>query len=139
MKTNSATTPRDVRVARVVHVHDAVPGAAYIGGAVRRSHLTSSPFGNPFPAADFGRSQAIERYYQYIRQRLAVDPALVESFIALRGRPLSCWCRRDGEPRHPENLCHGDVLVDLLERCSDAELRAWAAAPAASRPNGWGI
>lgn len=108
---------------RVVHVRDQVKGAVYVG---RRQHwlgLAQSPFANPFPiATGQPRAPVIAR----CRARLLAEPSLLRRLPELRGRPLACWCRHDGEPRTEANACHGDVLVELLETHTDDELRAMA-------------
>jgi len=81
---------------RVVHVRDGIPGAVYIGRSMPRQGLVNS------------------------------DRRLLAQLPELRGKALACWCRHDGEERTPDNACHGDVLVDLLDRYTDDELRAMA-------------
>ena len=108
---------------RVVHVNDQVPEAVYIGRANGRKRLAASPFGNPFKVSEMPRAEVMTRYAAYIDDRLRREPELSEQLIALRGKPLACWCRHDGEPVSPENACHGDILVELLDRYADAELR----------------
>ncbi len=49
---------------------------------------------------------------------------LLARLPALRGKPPACWCRHNGEARTAENACHPDVLLELLGRHNDAELRA---------------
>ena len=117
---------------RVVHVNDNVEGAVYIGRAMPpargRRRLSESPWANPYkigtvPAWADGpltRADAIEGY----RRRLVADPDAMALLVALRGKPLACWCRREGEEKSASNACHGDVLVELLNRYSDDELRA---------------
>lgn len=109
---------------RVVHVNDKIEGAVYIGRANGRRGLKKSPFANPyklFSGSDCDRRTIIALY----RKRI-LDPSmnLLASLPELRGKPLACWCRHDGEPRTDQNACHGDILVELLERYSDDELRA---------------
>jgi hypothetical protein len=104
---------------RVVHVKDNVPGAVYIGRANGRAKLSGSPFQNPFRVDTLGRQGVIDHF----RECLMGSPGLLSRLPELRGKPLACWCRHDGEERTPQNACHGDVLVELLERYSDDELR----------------
>jgi hypothetical protein len=108
---------------RVVHINDGIEGAVYVGRAVRwRPDLASSKWGNPFGVKRHGRDGAIFLY----RQGMAVTGSipLIADLPELRGKALACWCRRDGEERTPENACHADVLVDLLNCYTDDELRA---------------
>lgn len=109
---------------RVVHVNDNIPGAVYIGRAVPRRKLAASPFGNPFPLASNTRYESLRRYREWVERQLrsgAIDP---ESVINLRGKPLACWCRHDGITRTGTNTCHGDLIVELLARHTDDDLRA---------------
>lgn len=102
--------------ARVVHINDHVPGAVYIGCAVPRRGVEGSIWGNPHRMGnvitDYRRDLVVGR----LRSRLARLPEL-------RGKPLACWCRHDGQT---SPSCHGDVLIALLDRYTDAELRAMA-------------
>lgn len=50
------------------------------------------------------RKEAIEKY----REHLLGSPELMERLPELRGKVLGCWCK----PKQ----CHGDVIVELLER-----------------------
>lgn len=112
---------------RVVHVRDHVPGAISIGRANRRSNLPASPFANPFVIGRIwgDRAQVVESYRQHLLTG-AGRPLLAE-LPALRGKPLACWCRHEGEVRTPRTVCHGDVLVSLVNAYTDDELRAMGA------------
>lgn len=106
---------------RVVHVKDDIPGAAYIGRAMPRQGLKAGAFQNPFRIDQQGtRAEVIAKYRRYVMD----NPALLIRLPELRGRPLACWCRHDGEAKTPENACHGDEISSILERFSDDELRA---------------
>jgi hypothetical protein len=114
---------------RVVHINDQVPGAVYIGRANGRKRLPASPFANPFKIGPVNRMGAVAARRAAIdgfRLRLEQSPDLLRQLPDLRGKPLACWCRHDGEVKTAENACHGDILVELLERYSDEELRAMA-------------
>ena len=102
------------RPTTVIHVRDYRPGDGYIGR--RTTTFTASRWANPFHiTVAQTRDQAIIRYEEYIRRRIADDP---ENFNLedLRGKRLACWC-------HPKP-CHGNVLVKLL---SELEPRPAAA------------
>jgi hypothetical protein len=110
------------RRTRVVHVRDNIPGAVSIwpvvptavaGQPVRQPLCDRADLGQPWP----GRRALPRRPAPRARPVLAALPAL-------RGKPLACWCRHEGEVRTPANACHGDVLVELWETYTDAELRA---------------
>ncbi len=117
---------------RVVHVNDNVPGAVYIGRAMLRSGLKGSPFGNPYKIGRDGSRMAVLASYDQDMHGLiegwCIDPDHTsdewsEMLIALRNKPLACWCRHDGEVRTEDNTCHGDVLLELLNEHTDDELR----------------
>jgi len=64
-----------------------------------------SKWGNPFPIRkDRTREQAVEMYEKWIR----LKPELLADIHELDGKVLGCWCDRD-------ELCHGDVLIKLVE------------------------
>jgi hypothetical protein len=65
----------------------------------------STIWGNPFFIGKHGtRSEVIEKY----RQWLLTQPELYARIHELRGKTLGCWCK--------PAACHGDVLIELLER-----------------------
>lgn len=106
---------------RVVHYRDRVPGAVYIGRAMPRMGLKASPFANPFKITPTtSRQTAITRYEEH----LVKNPHLWALLPDLRDKPLACWCRYGGDIVRPDNACHGDVLVKLLNAYTDEELRA---------------
>lgn len=64
-----------------------------------------SIWGNPFPITkDASRAEVIQKYREYILSR----PDLLGQIETLRGKRLGCFCK--------PAPCHGDVLVELLER-----------------------
>lgn len=111
---------------RVVHVKDNVPGAAYVGRANHRAQVSEAVFHNPFRIGpDCTREQAIRAFEFHVN-----TPKMRRHWWMLpdlRGKPLACWCRHDGELRTPENACHADVIVDLLDKYTDEQLRQLAA------------
>ena len=109
---------------RVVHVKDNVPGAVYVGRAVGRQRMKGSVWGNPFTVRMHGRAGAIALYRNGIEVSGSIP--LIGRVPELRGKPLACWCRHDGEDQSPDNACHGDVLVNLLDTYTDDELRLMA-------------
>ena len=63
-----------------------------------------SKWGNPFKIGrDGNREEVIEKYRNYI----LMDNELMESLNELKDKVLGCWCS-------PE-LCHGDVLIELMK------------------------
>jgi hypothetical protein len=114
-------TPSPTTTARVVHVKENVEGAVYVGRALTALGLSGSPFGNPFRIGEHGDRAACIRLY---REWLLGSPALLARLPELRNKPLACWCRRDGRAWSPATACHGDVLIELLDRYTDDELRA---------------
>lgn len=69
-----------------------------------------SIWGNPFTVQELGREGAIEAYREYITKQLEQRPELVKALLALRGKRLGCFCK--------PKACHGDVLLDLIEKYS---------------------
>ena len=111
---------------RVVHVNDEIEGAVYIGRKNNRRGLAASPFENPFPIGhdpDHTQRAAVIASY---RKHLLGSPELMRRLPELRGKAITCWCRYDGAKQSAKTACHGDVLIELLERYTDAELRSMA-------------
>lgn len=102
----------------VIHIRDARSGDVYVGrpsGRLPDGVVLMTAFGNPFRLLREGsRPLVIEQY----RRHLLASPRLIRMLPQLRGKRLACWCR----PRR----CHADVLVELLDRHTDAELRGMA-------------
>ena len=112
---------------RVVHVKDDVPEAVYIGRALGRQGIKASKCGNPHKINNALGTGAIGERRRVIAQYkadLLVKRHLLRDLPDPRDKPLSCWCRHDGDERTPLNACHGDALIDLLRRYTDDELRA---------------
>jgi hypothetical protein len=62
-------------------------------------------WGNPFVIGkDGSREIVIKKYKEY----LLGNKELLESLKELEGKVLGCYCKPYG--------CHGDVLVEMLER-----------------------
>jgi len=63
-----------------------------------------SPWGNKYAIGKDGtREQVVQKYLEWILEQTE----LLEQLETLKGKRLGCWCA-------PE-LCHGDVLVALIE------------------------
>lgn len=85
-----------------------------------------SRWGNPYPVRCHGRSQALQLYVTYLRQRPDLLSAIREE---LAGHNLACWCREDAlshpftwrDPRlvfvdSMSDLFHAAVPIDFLGR-----------------------
>ncbi len=67
-----------------------------------------SKWGNPFVIGRDGtRPQVLTKYREWVQTR----PDLMTALPELRGKTLGCWCA-------PFNLCHGDVLKQLVDALS---------------------
>jgi uncharacterized protein DUF4326 len=84
-------------------------GVVYVGRPTK--------YGNPYVIGDVNPdtgkvvtpSKCLEYYRDYLERRYPGE-ALREFLAPLRGKDLACWCRIG-------NPCHGDVLVELSNRC----------------------
>lgn len=84
---------------RVVHCKS-FPHGIYIG--------RPSFWGNPFSVEEFGRTQAIAKYEEYLLNNLRTGVWTEEMLLELDGKVLRCWC----SPKP----CHGDILVKYVTR-----------------------
>jgi len=67
-----------------------------------------SPFGNKYIIGkDGNRQECIEKYKVWFYKRLK-KPRFKRAVEALRGRRLGCSCK--------PKACHGDIIVEYLER-----------------------
>lgn len=73
-----------------------------------------SIWSNPFTVEQFGRDECIEKYEQYIRDKLRLNPELWQELQKLEGKVLGCFCK----PKR----CHGDILVKILEEIKTVPL-----------------
>lgn len=83
------------------------PHITYIGRRFTRGpyDFTASPWANPYPARSNGRERPVALY----RQHILNSPDLMARLEELEGKTLGCWCK-------PDQLCHGDVLIELLKK-----------------------
>lgn len=73
-----------------------------------------SIWANPFKGKKgSSHQQLVDQYEDYIRQKLKEEPHLVDELKKLEGKKLGCWCK--GNKSEEEKLCHGDVLVRLID------------------------
>jgi hypothetical protein len=79
-----------------------------------------SKWGNPFSHIPAGtkaqfvvatRDEAIKEYEKWIM----TQPQLLAALPELEGKVLGCWCK--------PKACHGDVLVKLLNKLKENEIR----------------
>lgn len=77
------------------------------------------PFGNPYTHKDgeFAKKvgsveEAVDKYREYILNK----PQLLNRLSELKGKKLGCWCKTS---KNPNALCHGDVLVELIESLNE--------------------
>jgi len=69
--------------------------------------LPKSKWANPYkPGKDGTIDEVLEKYKEHILSQ----PVLIQALPELKGKILGCWCKKKGH-----ELCHGDVLVQLLE------------------------
>lgn len=73
-----------------------------------------SVWGNPFTVEQYGRDGCIEKYEQYIRDKLRLNPEMWQELQKLEGKVLGCFCK----PKR----CHGDILVKILEEIKTVPL-----------------
>lgn len=85
---------------KVVNIRSGKPYDVYIG--------RGSKWGNPFEIGKLGnREEVIKKYKVWILSQ----PPLLNEIFKLKGKVLGCWCK--------PKACHGDVLVELLEKGND--------------------
>jgi len=70
--------------------------------------LGDSPFHNPFKVeSEDDRKNMIDKYREYIVQKLKDDKNLLELLMSYKGKILGCWCS--------PLPCHADVLRELID------------------------
>lgn len=93
------------------------PNNVYIGrkGIVfvdnKRYPLEDSIWANPFKiTSTTSRTNVINKYKKYIINKLNTKEISYDLLQSLKGKKLGCWCKNDNN-----DLCHGDVLAELIE------------------------
>ena len=88
-------------------------GYIYIGRAVPEYGLEASALGNPYTLEDFSRAEAIEKYRDWLWEKIeSGDKGVLAALNELSEESvLACWCK-------PE-ACHGDVVMAAWERLQE--------------------
>lgn len=87
-------------------------GVIFIDG--ERYPKTDSIWANPFKINNQNtREIVIQKYRKYIIKKIKKEN-LWDALFDLKGKNLGCWC-------HP-NPCHGDVLIDLINKYDTSEI-----------------
>ena len=87
-----------------------------------------APFGKPWRLANAKKGSPEHlndawraKYWEYLVQRISVEPVFAGAVAALHGKNLVCWCK--GKPLrsekrfgYAEKFCHGDLLAECAER-----------------------
>lgn len=88
------------------------PDHLYIGrkrmtfAKLKRFPPKDSVWANPFKTGvDGAREEVLEKYRKYITMKISRKEVDLEE---LRGKVLGCWCK--------PNSCHGDILLELLQK-----------------------
>lgn len=69
-----------------------------------------SPWGNPYVIGKHGtREEVIAKYRDLVQELVNQGKLTKVNFEELKGKRLGCFCK----PQHP---CHGDVLVEFIEK-----------------------
>jgi hypothetical protein len=94
-------------------------GVVFIGGV--RFPGKSSVWANPFKIGrDGNRQVVIRKYRSFVESGLSEKPEMKKELKKLRGKNLGCWCVAPGIDEGVV-VCHGQVLAELCEGCSDGE------------------
>lgn len=92
---------------RVINIHGDEFYDVYIG--------RPSKWGNPYSHLGVPGTikvdsieEAIDKYRAMIEQKIIIGAINSEDLSELRGKILGCWCK--------PGPCHGDVLIEMLEK-----------------------
>lgn len=108
--------------AKVVDIHKKFGNSfdVYIGRRQPYTEYTESKWANPYlmdkikngkiiKKRDGTAKEVVEKYRKYLLN----NEKLMNSLPELRGKILGCWCKN--QEWYKEGLCHGDVLIELLQ------------------------
>jgi hypothetical protein len=70
--------------------------------------------GNPYPEAEYGRKEAVARYYEDFMDRFNEDPEFRQKLAELKanGVDFACWCQSFDEEGP---LCHAEVVAKVVD------------------------
>lgn len=72
--------------------------------------MRPSKYGNPYILNKHGtRDEVVAKYKEYVLRQIATGKWSVQELADLHGQNLLCCCK--------PKLCHGDVLIDVAEKC----------------------
>ena len=104
---------------RVVHALGSIPHDLYVGRSMPSRGLFNWMLANPYKVGSDGdRQECLEKYEQYMRERIQREEAVAKTVYSLQDLTLACWCApKDGPPLtlDDELICHGQVLLRLSE------------------------
>ncbi len=70
-----------------------------------------SIWSNPFKiSGDMSRDDVLEKYRNYLAQKLEDNPKMIDELKKLKDKNLGCWCNPD--------KCHGDILIEFINKYS---------------------
>jgi hypothetical protein len=97
------------KLGNLVHGYDVYIGRKFVKGGW---NLPESIWHNPYSLYSCGnkRDVCIAKFEAYFRGRKDLHARLPE----LRGKVLGCWCE-------PNEACHGDVLIKMLDELHPAD------------------
>lgn len=116
ISTSKTTSHSKIEVVNKYHGHliDPYRGNFYIG--------RGSPVGNPYTVEEYGRTDAIDQYKKWLKQKIHEQDSSVTDYLNTiykaavdkpNGVKLVCFCK----PRP----CHGDyikqVIEEMIQKC----------------------
>lgn len=112
--TRSFETSDGDAVVSLVNLTEIDEWTVYIGRENAYYNLPESEFSNPYTTTEYERETAVRLYELWFYRQLYSDEAFFESFVALQGEQLACWCL-------PE-ACHGEVIANALVAYAEGSL-----------------
>jgi|TARA_B100001094_G_scaffold330581_1_gene396118 hypothetical protein len=76
-------------------------------------HYPGSKWQNPFKLKDYSLKDSLSLYTLYL-----LNTGLIYDLHELKGKNLGCFCDHQKD-KNDVPICHAQVLVDLIEKCSD--------------------
>ena len=78
------------------------------GTGKERFPKKDSKWSNPFKIKNMSRDDVINKYREYINEKIVNNTISINELKELSGKTLGCWCK-------PEP-CHGDVLIEMFNK-----------------------
>ena len=98
------------------------PNNVYIGRKCivfidnKRYPEKDSIYANPYKVNTISKEEAITLYRTHLQKLIDTNTITMQDLIDLKGKNLGCWCVTGPKDKHHTVRCHGDIIVDMINK-----------------------